>query len=151
LEAESAGLIGGLTYVLPLLSSPFFGRLYDRGRSEKRILLSGVALLSIGMGTAALDSVPSAIVSVLAVGLATGIFFTVGFSMARDRSPTREMESFTVGFVDSFSLVGSFASPLYFSVIVLDYGYPSAWLAGSAVAMVLAIPLVFLKGRGKNS
>jgi MFS family permease len=150
LEAQSAGLIGGLTYVLPLLSSPFFGRLYDRGHSEKRILLSGVALLGIGMGTTALDSVPSAIVSVLAVGLATGIFFTVGFSAARDRSPTREMESFTVGFVDSFSLVGSFASPLYFSVIVLDYGYPSAWLVGSAVAMMLAIPLVFLKGRKKE-
>jgi hypothetical protein len=60
------------------------------------------------------------------------------------------MESFTVGFVDSFSLVGSFASPLYFSVIVLDYGYPSAWLVGSAVAMMLAIPLVFLKGRKKE-
>jgi len=151
LGAESAGFIGGLTYVLPLLSSPFFGRLYDRGRSEKRILLSGVALLGLGVGAAALDSVPSAIVSVLAVGLATGIFFTVGFSAARDRSPTQEMESFTVGFVDSFSLVGSFASPLYFSLIVLDYGYPSAWLVGSAVAMMLAIPLVFLKGRGKNS
>jgi len=151
LGAESAGLIGGLTYVLPLLSSPFFGRLYDRGRSEKPILLSGIALLGVGVGTAALDSVPSAVVAVLAVGLATGIFFTVGFSAARDRSPTQEMESFTVGFVDCFSLVGSFASPLYFSVIVLDYGYPSAWLAGSAIVVVLAIPLLFLRRRGKDA
>ncbi|MDA4135513.1 MAG: MFS transporter [Thaumarchaeota archaeon] len=147
LGEESAGLIGGLTYVLPLLSSPFFGRLYDRGRSEKRILLSGVTLLAVGMGITALDSVLAAIVSVLVVGLATGIFFTVGFSAARDRAPTREIESFTVGFVDSFSFVGFFLSPLYFSVIVLDYGYPSAWLAGSIVAILLAAPLVFLKGR----
>jgi hypothetical protein len=35
-------------------------------------------------------------------------------------------------------------------VIVLDYGYPSAWLVGSVIAVVLAIPLVFLRGRGKN-
>ncbi len=151
LGAETAGLIGGLTYVLPLLSSPFFGRLYDRGRSEKRILLSGIALMGLGVGAAALDSVPSAITAVLAVGLATGIFFTVGFSAARDRSPTREMESFTVGFVDSFSLVGSFASPLSFSVIVLDYGYPSAWLVGSTIVVVLAIPLILLRGKGKDS
>jgi MFS family permease len=150
LGAESAGVIGGLAYVLPLLSSPFFGRLYDTGRSEKRILLSGVALLAAGIGVTALDSVTSAVVSVLAVGLATGIFFTIGFSAARDRSPSREMESFTVGLVDSFSLVGSFVSPLYFSVIVLDYGYPPAWLVGSVIAVVLAIPLVFLRGRGKN-
>jgi len=151
LQVESAGLIGGLTYLLPVLSSPFFGRLYDRGHSEKSILLWGAALLSIGIGIAALGSIPSAVVSVLAVGLATGIFFTVGFSAARDRSPTREMDSFTVGLVDSFSLLGSFAAPLYFSVIVLDYGYPSAWLVGGAVAMVLAIPLVLLKGKGTNS
>jgi MFS family permease len=151
LGEESAGLIGGLTYVLPLLSSPFFGRLYDRGRSEKRILLSGVTLLAVGMGITALDSVLAAIVSVLVVGLATGIFFTVGFSAARDRAPTREIESFTVGFVDSFSFVGFFLSPLYFSVIVLDYGYPSAWLAGSVIAILLAIPLVFLKGRKENA
>ncbi|MDA4131795.1 MAG: hypothetical protein OK454_01540, partial [Thaumarchaeota archaeon] len=85
------------------------------------------------------------------VGLATGIFFTVGFSAARDRAPTREIESFTVGFVDSFSFVGFFLSPLYFSVIVLDYGYPSAWLAGSVIAILLAIPLVFLKGRKENA
>ena len=147
LQAASAGLIGGLTYVLPLLSSPFFGRLYDRGHGEKRILLSGVALLGTGMGVAALGSVPSAVVSVLAVGLASGIFFTVGFSAARDRSPTREMESFTVGLVDSFSLVGSFAAPLYFSQIVLHYGYSSAWIAGGVIAIALSMPLIFLKGK----
>ncbi|MGA2664521.1 MAG: MFS transporter [Nitrososphaerales archaeon] len=148
-DPESAGLIGGLTYVLPLLTSPFFGRLYDRGWSEKKLLLSGVAFLAAGAAVAALDTVASAIVSVVGVGLATGIVFTVGFSAARDRSPAQELESFTVGLVDSFSLVGSFSSPLYFSVIVLDYGYPSAWLAASAVAVALAAPLVFLKGRAK--
>jgi len=146
---ESAGLIGGLTYALPLLTSPFFGRLYDRGRSEKGLLLSGVALLAAGVAVAALDSVASAVVSVVGVGLATGIVFTVGFSAARDRSPMQELESFTVGLVDSFSLLGSFASPLYFSVIVLDHGYPSAWLAGSAAAVALAVPLVFLKGKAR--
>jgi MFS family permease len=113
-------------------------------------MLSGVALLAAGIGATALDTVASAVVSVLAVGLATGIFFTVGFSAARDRSPSQEMESFTVGFVDSFSLVGSFVSPLYFSVVVLDYGYPPAWLAGGVIAVALAIPLVFLRGRERN-
>jgi MFS family permease len=151
LNVDSAGLIGGLTYLLPVLSSPLFGRLYDRGLGEKRILLWGVALLSIGIGITALGSIPSAVVSVLSVGLATGIFFTVGFSAARDRSPTREMDSFTVGLVDSFSLLGSFASPLYFSVIVLDYGYPYAWLTGGAIVVMLAIPLALLKGKETNS
>ncbi len=150
MAAESAGLIGGLTYFLPLFTSPYFGRLYDRGHSEKLIMITGVALLAGGIGVTALDTVASAVVSVLAVGLATGIFFTVGFSAARDRSPSQEMESFTVGFVDTFSLVGSFAAPLSFSVLVLDYGYPPAWLAGGVIAVALAIPLVFLRGRERN-
>jgi len=151
LNAESAGLIGGLTYLLPVLSSPLFGRLYDKGHSEKKILLWGAALLSIGIGIAASGSIPSAIVSVLAVGLATGIFFTVGFSAARDRSPIREMDSFTVGLVDSFSLLGSFTSPLYFSVIVLYHGYSYAWLAGGTIVVMLAIPLALLKGKEMKS
>lgn len=147
LNADTAGLIGGLTYVLPILSSPFFGRMYDRGYSEKTTLLSSAILLGLGMGVAALNSALSAVVSVLAVGLATGIFFTVGFSTARDRSPVREMDSFTVGLADSFSLVGSFLSPLYFSVTVLDYGYSSAWLMGGAVTVALAVPLLLLDRR----
>jgi MFS family permease len=150
LSADTAGLIGGLTYVFPIFTSPFFGRLYDKGYNEKTILLSSAALMGLGMGVAALDSAASAVVSVLAVGLATGIFFTVGFSMARDRSPVREMDSFTVGLADSFSLVGSFASPLYFSVAVLDYGYSSAWLAGGVITIALAVPLLLLKPRGTN-
>lgn len=146
LSPDSAGLIGGLTYLLPIFFSPFFGRLYDRGHSAKRILLFGAALLAIGVGVAALGSVLSSVASVLITGSATGIFYAIGFSAARDRSPTREMESFTVGLADSFSLLGSFASPLYFSAIVLDYGYPYAWLAGGVVVGVTAAPLILLRG-----
>ena len=46
--------------------------------------------------------------------------------------------------------MGSFAAPLSFSVLVLDYGYPPAWLAGGVIAVALAIPLVFLRGRERN-
>jgi hypothetical protein len=34
--------------------------------------------------------------------------------------------------------------------VVLDYGYPPAWLAGGVIAVALAIPLVFLRGRERN-
>jgi MFS family permease len=147
LQAETAGIIGGLTYVLPLLTSPFFGSLYDKGRDERLILVFGASLLVLGVCSVSLDSVGAAIFSVLVAGLATGVFFTVGFSAVRDRSPTREMESFTVGLVDSFSLIGFIAAPLYFSMLVLSYGYPTAWFAGGVISLALVLPLVFLTRR----
>jgi MFS family permease len=78
------------------------------------------------------------------------MFFTVGFSAARDRSPSHETESFTVGFVDFFSFVGFFSSPIYFSLLVLDFGYGPAWLVGSVIAIMLATPLLFLRTRDRH-
>jgi hypothetical protein len=43
------------------------------------------------------------------------------------------------------SLVGLFASPLYFSAIELTSGYPLAWLLGSLTAVALVIPVAFVK------
>ena len=98
----------------------------------------------------------AAVASVILVGISSGIVFTVGLAAARDiASSNREYESLTVAWVDSFSLFGNFASPLYFSVLVLDFGYPSAWLIGGSVAILLTLPILsvrsqrFLKGRSK--
>jgi predicted MFS family arabinose efflux permease len=152
-----AGLITSISAILPIFSAPVIGRVYDRVKNVKLLLLIPAAVISIGVGLPSIDTVYAAIASVILVGISSGIVFTVALVTARDiASSNPEYESLTVAWVDSFSLFGNFASPLYFSVLVLEFGYPSAWLIGGSVAILLTLPMLtvksqrFLKGRTRS-
>jgi predicted MFS family arabinose efflux permease len=140
-----AGLIGAVSYFAPLITCVAAGRLYDRGFSVKRLL--GIAAISISLGTAVLvfNSVLATVVGVIVAGLASGVGGTLDFSVARDLSVKPELESLNVGIVDLAMLVGLFVSPLLFSVVVVNAGYPSAWLIGSLPAMIFFAPLLTVK------
>lgn len=142
-----AGSIGALVYVFPIATTSYFGRLYDRGRNERLLMVCAAALVAFGVAITALDSVYSALLSAAIVGSASSVFFTIGFSVARDRSPSPELESLTIAFADSFNFVGFFFAPLYFSLLVLGYGYQLAWLVGAVPAVVIVIPVLRLKKR----
>jgi MFS family permease len=137
-----AGLIGGSGSILPMFAGIFVGRLYDRHRNWKMPVLVSSVILSVGVSLTAVDTLMAAIISNALVGLAAGALFTVGFAAARDLSSSPQFESFAIGWVDGFSLVGSFISPIYFSFLVLGYGYPSAWLIGGVAAVLFALPIL---------
>ncbi len=147
-DPAGAGLVGAAGSILPMFTGIFVGRLYDRHRNWKVPYIVSAGGLSFATSLTALDSVFAAVASNILAGLAAGAVFTLGLSTARDfsvRNP--ELESFTIGWVDSFSLIGNVASPIYFSTLALAEGYPLAWLIGGAVAILLALPLFLLKNQ----
>jgi hypothetical protein len=42
-------------------------------------------------------------------------------------------------------LIGLFVSPLLFSAVAVNAGYPSAWLIGSLPALIFFVPLLTVK------
>jgi MFS family permease len=145
-DPASAGLIGAAGSILPMFTGIFVGRFYDRHRKWKIPYIVSAGGLSVATSLTALDSVYAAIGSNILAGLAAGAVFTLGLSTARDFSiHIPELESFTIGWVDSFSLIGNVVSPIYFSYLALGNGYPLAWLIGGAVSILLALPLLLLK------
>jgi MFS family permease len=80
------------------------------------------------------------------VGLAAGAGFTFGFSAARAANNIDpEYETLAVSWVNSISLFGDSVPPLLFSFLVIQYGYPPAWLCLTVLTFVLMIPVLFAK------
>ncbi len=146
LQPGLAGSIASIATILTIFSAPVIGRVYDRVGRVKLLMVASAAVISLGVGIAAVDSIYAALVSVALCGLSAGGFFTVGLAVAREVSASiPEYESLSVGWVDCFSLLGNSISPLYFSALVLVTGYPDAWLVGGSVAIVSTVPVLFLK------
>ena len=144
----TAGLVASVSAVLPIVSAPLMGSAFDRFKNVKALLLVPAGIVTVGVGLAAIHSFYAALASVVLVGLASGAVFTAGLATARDvASSNPEYESLTVAWVDSFSLFGNFASPIYFSVLVVSLGYPSAWLIGGSVAILLTLPILMVANR----
>jgi MFS family permease len=141
-----AGSIASIATILTIVSAPLIGRVYDSVGRVKFLMVATAAIISLGVGIAAVNSIYAALASVILCGLSAGGFFTVGLAVAREvSSALPEYESLSVGWVDCFSLLGNSISPLYFSALVLITGYPDAWLVGGSVAIVSTIPVLFLK------
>lgn len=146
LNAGLAGLIGGIGPVFAI-SAPFVGRIYDkRGRKKFWLFLSAL-LVAAGVAVTALDTIAAAVLSSILVGVGSSTGYTIGLTIAKEagRSIRKEYESIAVGWADSISLLGGFFSPIVFSFIVLERGYPIGWISGSFFALILIIP--FLLGK----
>jgi MFS family permease len=139
-----AGTIASLASLFALASAPFAGRLFDRYGNAKQLLLATGFVMAVGVGVAFFGTVYSAILAGILVGLASGSGFTFGFAAAREANKLdKEYETLAVSWVNSISLFGDFASPLFFSYMVIQYGYSPAWLYVGVLAFVLTIPILF--------
>ena len=146
ISAGEAGTVASLASLFALASAPFAGRLFDRYNDAKRLLLISGFVMAIGVGIAFLGTVYSSMVAGVLVGLASGSGFTFGFAAARKANRLdKEYETLAVSWVNSISLFGDFASPLFFSYMVIQYGYSPAWLYVGILAFVLTIPMLFQK------
>ncbi len=143
--AAIAGFVAAMIVVLPIYTSLWGGRLYDRLRRPRRLLI----LSSLGMAGALLVSgapIPSAAAAGAVLGgIVIGPASTIAFAAARDLSRVqREYEGLTVAWVNSISLTGSFWPPLVFSHLAKTLGYSAAWLGSAGLCLLLLIPLLFL-------
>ncbi len=138
-----AGFVTAISSMVPIFVSPFVGRAHDRVRRLKVYFLLGSIALMVGVGILAIHNFYLVIVAGIAVGFAIGIFFTLGFALAKNSSQ-KEYESLGIAWVDSFSLVGSIIAPIYFSLVVLGSGYPVAWVVASIASFLPILPILLL-------
>jgi MFS family permease len=144
-----AGFIGSLNLIIALLFSPIFGRVYDRTKKAKRILIiSGLAAaFSIwGMSVPSIFVIiPSMIVS--AIFLSAG--FVIVYAEAKKTSVIQHLnpqyQTLAVSFVNGISLFGAFWVPVLFSLAVDHFGFSFAWLLGGLVVLIFVLPAFKLK------
>lgn len=141
-----AGLIGSLSLIVALISSPFFGKLYDRiGNARKLLLISGITSAASLMGFAT-DSLYVITASILITGFFLSAGFVVVYARAKEINKAQpQYQTLAVSFVNGVSLFGVFWVPVLFSSIVSSLGYEIAWLLGGLVIILLILPVVRLK------
>jgi len=149
--AAIAGIVASLIVILPIATSLWGGRIYDRLKVPRRILvISGLGVV----GSLIICSIPtttSAALGALLGGVAVGPASTVAFAAARDLSGVeKEYESLTIGWVNCISLTGSVWPPVVFSLLAAGYGYSAAWIGGSIISLAILVPLLLVSTGWSN-
>lgn len=142
----TAGLIGSLSLIVALLSSPLFGRIYDKiGNAKKLLFISGV-LSAVSIAGVATDSLYIIIISVIITGFFLSAGFVIVYARAKEVNKFQpHYQTLAVSFVNGISLFGVFWIPVLFSFIVNGLGYEIAWLLGGLVVLLLVLPVLKLK------
>jgi MFS family permease len=144
-----AGFIGSLNLIIALLFSPIFGRVYDRTKKAKRILIiSGLAAAFSIWGM----SIPSVFVIIPSM-IVSAIFLSAGFVIvyaeAKRTSGIQHLDpqyqTLAVSFVNGISLFGAFWIPVLFSLAVDHFGFSFAWLIGGLIVLIFVLPAFKLK------
>ena len=142
----TAGLIGSLSLIVALISSPLFGRIYDKiGNAKKLLFISGI-LSAVSIAGVATDSLYIIIISVIITGFFLSAGFVIVYAKAKEVNKFQpHYQTLAVSFVNGISLFGVFWIPVLFSFIVNGLGYEIAWLLGGLVVLLLVLPVLKLK------
>ncbi|MEJ7640956.1 MAG: MFS transporter [Candidatus Nitrosocosmicus sp.] len=149
-----AGMVAGLAMVLNVVFAPIFGRIYDkttrmRNRNLGLILLivCGV-VVSVNIALFSLENIYVIVLSIMMIGIFISGGFVVPYTKAREiaiiKLNQRHYETLAVSFVNGLSLFGAFWVPFVFSIVVLYFGYPTAWMIGGFLTILFIIPIVKL-------
>ena len=147
-----SGFIASLIVVVPILSAIWGGRLFDKSRNTKRLMLSSGLGMSACLALCAAPSLTGVVAGVLLGGLMFGVGPTAAIATAREQNPLgNAYDSFAVACMNATSLIGSFWPSIVFSQLALMFGYSSAWLGSAALSIPLLIPILFLRQEKKDS
>ena len=142
----TAGLVTSIIVVVPIATALWGGRLYDRMRRPRTLMLASCAGMFAALLTACIPELPLAALATCIGGVVSGVGFTAAFAWARDLNrQDPEYDGLAIAWVNGISLTGSFGPPAVFSLVAGGWGYPSAWLAGAALCLALTVPLAFMK------
>jgi len=141
-----SSLIASLYPVAGIIGTIAFGKLFDRAKSVKRLILVTGVLTGVALAISAVSSLGGSALSTSLVGSFSSAGFILCISAARQvKSHELEYEVLGVSWAITLSLVGSLFGPLYFSYSVISFGYEFAWISSSLLALVFLVPLVFAK------
>ena len=154
-SASTAGLIGGLAMLCNVIFAPIFGRLYDgiTKRSPYRnhgllLLIICSAIISVNITLFSLANVNVIVFSTILIGIFASGGFVVPYAKAREIVKKQlhqpQYETLAVSFVNGLSLFGAFWVPFVFSITVIYFGYPLAWVIGGIITLTFVIPSIKL-------
>jgi MFS family permease len=136
----------GFHLIIALLSSPLFGRIYDRIRDARKLLIISGIVISLSMAMIAANTLYIIILSIIIAGFFLAGGFVIVYTKAKQvKGLQDEYETLAVSFVNGISLFNAFWVPIVFSFIVNQSGYSVAWLLGGFLIMLLILPLFKLK------
>ncbi len=140
-----AGFITAIGWLALIFGSLLGGRLYDRGSHTGLLIFASTAAYGVATIVVAAHSLFAATLGSICWGFTGGACGTGAIAAAKKLAPSAHLEALTIGICDACSLLGTFASGLYFPFLVLSLGYSLAWAIGGSVCIVLALPLVFYR------
>jgi MFS family permease len=146
IDPAIAGFIGSFNLIIALISSPLFGRIYDRIKDAKNVLIISGIVMSLSMAMIAANTLYIIILSIIIAGFFLAGGFVIVYTKAKQvKGLYSEYETLAVSFVNGISLFNAFWVPTVFSFVVNQSGYSVAWLLGAFLTMLLVLPLFKLK------
>jgi MFS family permease len=149
-----AGMVAGLAMVFNVVFAPIFGRIYDKTTKRRNrnlgliLLIACGVVVSVNIALFSLENIYVIVLSIIMIGIFISGGFVVPYTKAREiaiiKLDQRHYETLAVSFVNGLSLFGAFWVPFVFSIIVLYFGYPTAWLIGGFLTILFIIPVVKL-------
>jgi MFS family permease len=146
IDPAIAGFIGSFNLIIALISSPLFGRIYDRIKDANNVLIISGIVMSLSMAMIAANTLYIIILSIIIAGFFLAGGFVIVYTKAKQvKGLHSEYETLAVSFVNGISLFNAFWVPTVFSFVVNQSGYSVAWLLGAFLTMLLVLPLFKLK------
>jgi MFS family permease len=141
-----AGFVGSFNLIIALVSSPLFGKIYDRIKDAKKLLIISGIVMSSSMAMIAANTLYVIILSIIIAGFFLAGGFVIVYTKAKQvKGLHTEYETLAVSYVNGISLFNAFWVPIVFSFIVNQSGYSLAWFLGGFLTLLLVLPLFKLK------
>jgi MFS family permease len=146
IDPTIAGFVGSFNLIIALVSSPLFGKIYDRIKDAKKLLIISGIVMSSSMAMIAANTLYVIILSIIIAGFFLAGGFVIVYTKAKQvKGLHSEYETLAVSYVNGISLFNAFWVPIVFSFIVNQSGYSMAWFLGGFLTLVLVLPLFKLK------
>jgi MFS family permease len=146
IDPAIAGFVGSFNLIIALISSPLFGKIYDRIKDAKKLLIISGIVMSSSMAMIAANTLYVIILSIIIAGFFLAGGFVIVYTKAKQvKGLHAEYETLAVSYVNGISLFNAFWVPIVFSFIVNQSGYSLAWFLGGFITLLLVLPLFKLK------
>lgn len=146
IDPTIAGFVGSFNLIIALVSSPLFGKIYDRIKDAKKLLIISGIVMSSSMAMIAANTLYVIILSIIIAGFFLAGGFVIVYTKAKQVKGLHvEYETLAVSYVNGISLFNAFWVPIVFSYIVNQSGYSMAWFLGGFLTLLLVLPLFKLK------
>ena len=139
-----SGLIASLLPISGVIASVVFGKIFDRTKKMKPLILCLGILTAFGLAVSALNDLNSSVLSTLIVGFFSSGGFIVCIAASRQLTK-HEMEYEVLGVRLGYYVVAfrsAFSVRIFFSYAVIFVGYESAWIFSSLISLGFFAPLV---------